>query len=74
MPSLSVRKLDRNTYERLRVRAAKNGNSMEEEARQILLRAVAAPAELGNLLLRWFGPDGVDLELSQRKPHEPINL
>ena len=36
MASLSVRKLDVNVYEQLRVRAAKHGVSMEEEARQII--------------------------------------
>ena len=44
MASLSVRKIDADVYERLRIRAAQHGVSMEEEVRQILKRVVAAPA------------------------------
>ena len=72
MPGLSVRKLDDETLSRLRVRAARNGVSMEEEARRILKEAVSAPERLGDLALRIFGPGhGVDLELPERTPHEP---
>lgn len=35
VPSLSVNKLDAKVYKRLRMRAAKHGVSMEEEARRI---------------------------------------
>ena len=75
MANLSVRKLDDDTLARLRIRAAQHGVSMEEEARRILRRAVAAPERLGDLALRFFGPDnGVDLELPEHKPHEPLNF
>ena len=75
MASLSVRKLDDETYGRLRDRATRHGVSMEEEARQILKRAVAAPERLGDLFLKYFGPEGgVDLNLNPRDPHEPIDL
>lgn len=48
---------------------------MEEEARQILKRAVASPERLGDLFLKVFGPDrGADLELSPREPHEPMDF
>ena len=40
MAGLSVRKLDDETLSRLRLRAAKHGVSMEEEARRILKDAV----------------------------------
>lgn len=40
LASLSIRKLDDETYDRLRGRAARHGVSMEEEIRQILKRAV----------------------------------
>ena len=43
MASLSIRKLDEKTYLRLRERAARHGVSMEEEARQILIRATSPP-------------------------------
>ena len=75
MASLSVRKLDDETLSRLRIRAAKHGVSMEEEARRILKDAVNAPDQLGDLALRIFGPEhGVDLQLPERTPHEPFGL
>jgi plasmid stability protein len=74
MPSLSVRKLDDAVYERLRRRAAQHGVSMEEEVRQILQHAVAAPEQLGTLALDYFGSEGIDLELSPREPHEPMSV
>ena len=74
MPSLSVRKIDEDVYERLRVRAAQHGVSMEEEVRQILRLAVAAPERLGDLALEYFGPNGVELELPPREPHDPMRI
>lgn len=75
MASLSVRKLDDETLSRLRIRAAKHGVSMEEEARRILKDAVSAPDLLGDLALRIFGPKhGIDLQLPERTPHEPLGL
>ena len=75
MASLSVRKLDEDTLSRLRVRAAKHGVSMEEEARRILKEAVTAPDRLGDLAVRIFGPNhGVNLELPERTAHEPLDL
>jgi hypothetical protein len=48
---------------------------MEEEARRILKDAVNAPDHLGDLALRIFGPKhGVDLQLPDRTPHEPLDL
>jgi plasmid stability protein len=73
--SLSVRKLDNETLSRLRIRAAKHGVSMEEEARRILKEAVTAPDSLGNLALQIFGSKhGVDLPPPERTPHEPMDL
>lgn len=75
MASLSIRKLDDETYDRLRARATRHGISMEEEVRQILKRAVAPPERLGDLFLKVFGPDrGANLEFSSREPHEPLDL
>ena len=75
MANLSVRNLDDRTYQRLRIRAAEHGISMEEEARQILKRAVAPPERLGDLFLSYFGPEkGTDLQLPTREPHEPPDL
>lgn len=75
MASLSVRKLDEDTLARLRIRAAKHGVSMEEEARRILKEAVSAPERLGDLAVGIFGArHGVDLPLPERTPHEPVDL
>ena len=74
MASLSVRKIEDDVYERLRIRAAKRGVSMEEEVRQILRRAVSAPERLGDLARKYFGDDGVELELASREPHKPMSV
>lgn len=74
MASLHVDKIDDDVYERLRIRAAKRGVSIEEELRRILKRAVSAPEPLGDLALECFGNDGVDLELLPRDPHEPTSV
>ena len=75
MSTISVRKLDSETLRRLRLLAARNGVSMEEEVRQILKRAVNAPEKLGDLAKKMFGADnGVDLELSEREIYEPVDL
>lgn len=75
MASLSVRKIEDQVYDKLKARAADHGVSMEEEVRQILQRAVAAPERLGELALRLFGPaHGVDLELPPRETYDPPDL
>ena len=75
MANLSVRRVDEETYEHLRVRAATHGVSMEEEVRQILRRAVSAPEKLGDMALSLFGPEhGVELEIPERTPHDPPDL
>jgi plasmid stability protein len=75
MANLSVRNIDDTIFERLRIRAAQNGVSMEEEVRRIIQRSVASPERLGQLALECFGPaHGVELELPDRQPHQPIEL
>jgi antitoxin FitA len=75
MPSISVRGLDEITYSGLRVRAASNHHSMEEEARQILKTAVCAPERIGDRFLSHFGREhGAVLELPTRRPHKPLDL
>ncbi|MBK8795042.1 MAG: plasmid stabilization protein [Anaerolineales bacterium] len=57
MPGMTIRNLDDVTKQRLRMRAARHGVSMEEEARRILkeaLRPAAAPAGLGKRLRDRF--------------------
>ncbi len=70
MATLTIRNIDDTIKERLRVRAAMHGHSMEEEARVILKTAVGGitgPA-LWRLSRDLFGGEhGVDLELPPRK-------
>ena len=73
MASITIRNLDDDVKTRLRVRAAGNGRSMEEEARLILGQAVAPqtlPAKgLGTIIHEIFKPyGGVELELPPREP------
>lgn len=75
MSTLTVRKLDEHIYRRLGILAAKEGVSMEEEARRILIRAVCAPERLSDVFLKYFGEkQGVNLKLVRRKPHEPMDF
>jgi antitoxin FitA len=67
--SVSVRDLDDDVRDRLRVRAARNGRSMEAEIRAILTAAVDEPgsAELFSTLLERFGAvGGVELAVPAR--------
>ena len=70
MASITIRNLDDEVKTRLRVRAAGNGRSMEEEARLILGDAVGGEPEtrdLASIIRSYFGPtNGVDLELPPR--------
>lgn len=69
MAVLTIRNIEDSVKERLRVRAATHGHSMEEEARVILRRAVGGVdgAGLWALSRQLFeGADGVELELPRR--------
>lgn len=72
MANITIRNLDDEIRTRLRVRAAGNGNSMEEEVRQILRSAVGREPrsrDLASIIRSHFGPtNGVDLELPPREP------
>jgi|CXWL01.1.fsa_nt_gi plasmid stability protein len=75
MASITVRKLDDEIKERLRVRAAQAGHSMEEEARSILIRALggATGPEFLARARRIFGPEhGVELEIPRRESARPL--
>lgn len=63
MATLTIRGLDDQVKADLRLRAARNGRSMEAEAREILARAVASSARtgLGTRLQERFR--GLDAEL-----------
>ena len=68
--ALSIRNLDNDVKERLRVRAARHGRSMESEVRAILVEAAGDPDESEGFLLairdRFNQIGGVDLDLPTR--------
>ena len=80
MASITVRNLDEGLKRRLRIRAAENGCSMEQEARDILKAALdedAAPGrKLGTAIHELFKPfGGVELEIPPREPmREPVAI
>ena len=73
MSSITIRNLDPAIKERLRVRAAEHGHSMEAEARRILQTALQVPAlapasnlyERIRALVEPLG--GIDLDLPPRE-------
>ena len=75
MASITIRNLDDDVKRRLRVRAAANDRSMEEEAREILRSGVgeaAPPKDLGRAIhARFAALGGVELELPERSPMRP---
>ncbi len=70
MSAVSIRNLDDRVKERLQVRAAQHGRSMEAEMRAILTEAVSEPGEDAGLfqaLLDRFGQlGGVELDIPAR--------
>ena len=74
MATLTIRNIDTAVKERLRVRAAEHGHSMEAEARRILQTALAKDESRPGRSLsqqinaRFAALGGVDLELPPREP------
>ena len=73
MASITVRKIEDELKQRLRMRAAEHGHSMEEEARSILRSALGWEAvpekDLGTAIHELFKPfGGVELEIPPREP------
>ena len=74
MASITVRNLQTDTKRKLKIRAAMNGRSMEQEAREILKSALAQTSKkktnVAERIREIFGPlGGVELE---RLPRELI--
>jgi plasmid stability protein len=72
MATLTIRNLDAALKERLRIRAAKHGHSMEAEVREILQQTLKEPErpelDLYQRIRRRFAPlGGVDLDLPPRE-------
>lgn len=82
MATMTIRNLDDDLKSRLRVRAARHGKSMEEEARNILRTALKSEVKVGTgaalvadirALVEPFG--GIELELPPRGPvPEPLDF
>lgn len=78
MASITVRNLDEGLKRRLRVRAAVNGRSMEQEVREILAAVLGEesappPEDLGSAIRRQFAAfhaefGDVELEMPSREP------
>lgn len=73
MAAVSIRDLDDSVKERLRVRAAAHGRSMESEIRAILAEAVREPKDstglFTTLMERFSDLGGVELVLPARSTH-----
>lgn len=72
MASMTIRNLDDSLKQRLRLRAASHGRSMEDEVRDILKIALAAeegrPINLARSIRNRIAPlGGIELELAPRE-------
>lgn len=71
MTSITIRNLDDDLETRLRARAASHSCSMEEEAREILVRALSKDEKRGDLggriHARFASVGGADIELPVRR-------
>ncbi len=79
MASITVRKIEDELKQRLRMRAAEHGRSMEEEARSILRSALGGEAvpekDLGTAIHELFKPfGGVELEIPRLAGPEPAHF
>ena len=79
MTSITVRNIEDGLKQRLRIRAAEHGHSMEEEARSILRTALgwnAVPEkDLGTAIHELFKPlGGVELDIPRLAGPEPVNF
>ena len=73
MASILIRKVDERLKTKLRIRAARHGRSMEEEAREILraglLTKYTAQTNLYDAIRKHIDPiGGIELELPPREP------
>ena len=78
MAMLTIRNLDDEVKGRLRMRAAKHGCSMEEEARQILRQALSGKtpekglaSRIHQRVMETTGGMGLELELPARSQPRP---
>ena len=79
MASMTIRDLDDRLKQRLRIQAARNNRSMEEEARAILRAALSTEAGSGRSLYKAIRArveplGGMDLTLAPRDPIRPVQI
>jgi plasmid stability protein len=76
MATITIRNLDEHVKQRLRIRAAEHGRSMEEEARMALTRFYGGRTGqqgLGTFINEMFKPfGGIELELPSRNDRPRI--
>jgi plasmid stability protein len=66
MSTLTIRNVDADTKDKLRLAAAANGWSMEEEVRSVLAQPAAAKGLGSRMNARFAAIGGVDLVLPER--------
>ena len=74
MASLSVRRLDGEIMRRLKIRAQRDGLSVEETVRRILADAVVDVEPVGAMIRRIVGDDAIDFDLPAREVDDPIDF
>jgi len=79
MASMTIRDLDDRLKRRLRIQAARNNRSMEEEARAILRAALSADAGSAKSLYKSIRArieplGGIDLAIAPRDPIREIEI
>ena len=79
MASMTIRDLDDRLKRRLRIQAARNNRSMEEEARAILRAALAADSGSAKSLYKSIRArieplGGIDLEITARDPIRDVEI
>ena len=74
MASLSVRRVDDEVIRRLKVRARRDGLSMEETVRRILTNAVVDVEPAGVMIRRIVGDDAFDLDLPAREVGDAVDF
>lgn len=79
MASMTIRDLDERLKRRLRIQAARNNRSMEEEARAILRAALTTDAGSAKSLYKSIRArieplGGVDLDIAPRLPMRQVGV
>ena len=72
--SISIRRLEDDVVDRLRMRADREALSLEETARRILRAAVADEEPVGAAIRRIVGDDGYDLQLARDEAGRGIDF